>query len=50
MLEFAFTSGAVTTAWWYVMSPGLCIMLVVLSFSLVGYSLDEIFNPRTRRV
>jgi peptide/nickel transport system permease protein len=50
MLEFAFTSGAVTSAWWYVMSPGLCIMLVVLSFSLVGYSLDEIFNPRTRKI
>ena len=49
MLEFAFTSGAVTTAWWYVMSPGLCIMFVVLSFSLVGYSLDAIFNPRTKK-
>jgi peptide/nickel transport system permease protein len=50
MLEFAFTSGAVTIAWWYVMSPGLCIMLVVLSFSLVGYSLDAIFNPRTKKI
>ena len=50
MLEFAFTSGAVTTAWWYVMAPGLCIMFVVLSFSLVGYSLDEMFNPRTRKI
>jgi len=50
MLEFAFTSGAVTSAWWYVMSPGLCIMFVVLSFSLVGYSLDEMFNPRTRKI
>jgi peptide/nickel transport system permease protein len=50
MLEFAFTSGAVFAAWWYVLAPGLSIMLVVLGFSLTGYSLDGIFNPRTRKV
>jgi peptide/nickel transport system permease protein len=50
ILQFAFTSGAITTAWWYVLPPGLSIMLVVLAFSLTGYSLDEIFNPRVRKI
>ncbi|MGD0422575.1 MAG: ABC transporter permease subunit, partial [Candidatus Bathyarchaeia archaeon] len=50
ILQFAFTSGAITTAWWYVVPPGLSIMLVVLAFSLTGYSLDEIFNPRVRKI
>jgi len=50
MLQFAFTSGSVTSAWWYVVPPGLSIMLVVLAFSLTGYSLDEIFNPRVRKI
>ena len=50
ILQFAFASGAITTAWWYVLPPGLSIMLVVLGFSLTGYSLDEIFNPRVKKV
>lgn len=50
ILEFAFESGAITTAWWYVVPPGLSIMLVVLGFALTGYSLDEIFSPRVRKV
>jgi len=50
MLQFAFTSGSVTSAWWYVVPPGLSIMLVVLAFSLTGYSLDEVFNPRVRKI
>jgi peptide/nickel transport system permease protein len=50
ILQFAFISGAITTAWWYVLPPGLSIMLVVLGFSLTGYSLDEVFNPRVRKI
>jgi len=50
ILQFAFVSGAITTAWWYVLPPGLSIMLVVLAFSLTGYSLDLVFNPRVRKV
>jgi peptide/nickel transport system permease protein len=50
ILQFAFVSGAITTAWWYVIPPGVSIMLVVLAFSLTGYSLDEIFNPRVRKI
>ncbi|MCS7385431.1 MAG: ABC transporter permease [archaeon GB-1867-005] len=35
-------------AWWYVIPPGLCILLVVLSFIFIGHALDEILNPRLR--
>jgi len=50
ILQFAFVSGAITTSWWYVLPPGISIMLIVLAFSLTGYSLDEIFNPRVRKI
>lgn len=50
ILQFAFVSGAITTSWWYVLPPGLSIMSVVLGFSLTGYSLDEVFNPRVRKI
>jgi ABC-type dipeptide/oligopeptide/nickel transport system permease subunit len=35
--------------WWWVLPPGFGIALVSLSFILIGYALDEIFNPRLRR-
>ncbi len=35
--------------WWWVFPPGFSIALVSLSFVLIGYALDEIFNPRLRR-
>jgi peptide/nickel transport system permease protein len=49
MLESAFSAGAMTTgAWWYIVPPGVCVILVVLSFTLIGRALEEIFNPRLR--
>jgi peptide/nickel transport system permease protein len=49
MLHFAFVSGAVGRgAWWYFITPGLGIVLVVLGFTLAGNSLDRILNPRLR--
>ncbi len=35
--------------WWWIIPPGIAIAFVSLSFVLIGYSLDEIFNPRLRR-
>lgn len=35
-------------AWWYLAPPGVCIVLVVLAFTLVGNVLDEILNPRLK--
>jgi peptide/nickel transport system permease protein len=50
MLEDAFSVGAMTTgAWWFIVPPGVCVVLVVLSFTLVGQALEEILNPRLRR-
>jgi len=46
------TSGSLSTyppPWWWILPPGLGIALVSLSFVLVGYALDEIFNPKLRR-
>jgi peptide/nickel transport system permease protein len=33
---------------WWIMAPGLCIVVVVLGFTLLGYALDEILNPKLR--
>lgn len=47
MLHFAFTSGAMSLgAWWYVLPPGIGIVVLVLGFSLVGHALDRIVNPQ----
>jgi peptide/nickel transport system permease protein len=50
MLELAFEAGASTLgAWWWLAAPGVSIVLVVLAFTMCGYALDEIVNPRLRR-
>jgi peptide/nickel transport system permease protein len=49
MLEDAFSVGAMTTgAWWFIIPPGVCVVLVVLSFTLIGQALEEILNPRLK--
>ena len=35
-------------AWWWYVPPGLCIVLVVLAFTLVGGALDDLLNPTGR--
>ena len=34
---------------YWVIPPGLCIALLAVSFVMMGFSLDEILNPRLRR-
>jgi peptide/nickel transport system permease protein len=49
ILESAFAEGAISLgAWWYLVPPGLCIVLVVLAFTMCGYAFDEILDPRLR--
>ena len=49
LLEAARASGAPGLgAWWYVVPPGACIVLVVLAFTLVGSALDDLLNPKRR--
>ncbi len=50
MLHFAFESGASSAgAFWFLIPPGICVILVVLSFTFLGYAFDEILNPKLRR-
>jgi peptide/nickel transport system permease protein len=49
VLSNANEAGAPTLgAWWWIGAPGVCIVLVVLAFTLCGTALEEIFNPRLR--
>lgn len=48
-IRYAFQTGAASIgAWWYFLPAGLCIMIVVLSFTFVSNALDEYFNPKLR--
>ena len=50
MLHYAFESGAASLgAYWYLIPPGLCVVLTVLGFTFIGYAFDEIFNPKLQR-
>ena len=47
MINQAFNQGAVTSgAWWYILPPGVAILVVVLGFTLVGRAVENILNPR----
>jgi peptide/nickel transport system permease protein len=47
MLNQAFGQGAVTAgAWWYLLPPGVAILIVVLGFTMVGRAVEHILNPR----
>jgi peptide/nickel transport system permease protein len=35
-------------AWWWYVPPGVCIVLVVLAFTLIGGALDDLLNPTAR--
>jgi peptide/nickel transport system permease protein len=35
------------TAWWYMLFPGLALLLTVLAFNLLGDGLQDALNPRT---
>lgn len=46
-LEEAFVNGAmIRNAWWYFLPAGLGILVVVLAFTSIGRTLEEIANPR----
>ncbi len=34
-------------AWWYIAPPAVCVVLVVLAFTLVGNALDDVLNPKS---
>jgi peptide/nickel transport system permease protein len=50
IIDFAFEAGATSIgAWWWLLAPSICIVLVVLAFTLCGFAFDEIINPRLRQ-
>lgn len=49
ILERAFSAGAISSgAWWYMLPPGIAILLVVLAFTLCGRAMEAVLNPRLR--
>ena len=50
LLNSAQSSGAPGLgAWWYIAPPAVSVVLVVLSFTLVGNALDDLLNPKSAR-
>lgn len=50
MLNEAYYFGGFSKlAWWWIAPPITAILILALSFVLIGYSLEEVFHPRLRR-
>ena len=49
MLQLAFSSGAIRTAWWWVLPPGISITILVLSFFFIARGLEEVLNPEKEK-
>ncbi len=50
VIEEAFSGGAMANGyWWWIIPPGVCVVLVTLAFTMCGYAIEEILNPRLRR-
>ena len=37
------------TAWWYMVFPGVALLITVLAFNLLGDGFSDALNPRSRR-
>jgi len=49
LLNNAFMQGAVTAgAWWYLIPPGIAILVIVLGFTLVGRAVEHVLNARVQ--
>ncbi len=50
ILEQGFRTGAVYLGyWWWILPPGLLIVLTAITFMLISLGLEPIVNPRLRR-
>jgi peptide/nickel transport system permease protein len=49
MIQEAFTNGAISGGdWWWLLPPGIAIILGVLSLTMLGYAMEEVLDPRLR--
>ena len=50
MLESSYEQSAfLQGAWWWIAAPGIAIVTMVLAFSMVGYAIDDVLNPKLRK-
>ena len=51
IIYYALNYGAMVRGlWWWIFPPIICIILLLISLQLINIGLDEIYNPRLRRV
>ena len=48
MLNAAFQAGAMRTAWWWVLPPGVALSALVISVFMITRAYEEMLNPRLR--
>ena len=48
MLNQSFRAGAMRSAWWWVIPPGVALSLFVISVFMVTRAYEELLNPRLR--
>jgi peptide/nickel transport system permease protein len=50
MLEAGFRTGALYVGyWWWVLPPGILIVITALAFMLLALALEPVVDPRLRR-
>ena len=49
IIFMCYVAQAITVAWWWVMAPGLAIMLLVLSGFFIGRAYEQVVNPKLRQ-
>ena len=50
MLNAAFQAGAMRSAWWWVLPPGLALSALVISVFMITRAYEEMLNPRLRAI
>ncbi|MFX0205086.1 MAG: ABC transporter permease [Candidatus Hodarchaeota archaeon] len=51
MLQAGYSTGALGNgAWWFIIPPGVAIVLLSVGFVFIGYAVDKAMNPKQRRL
>lgn len=49
IIQNAYSQGGLALGlWWWILPPGIAIVILSLALSMIGYSYEEKFNPRVR--